>query len=133
MNKRIGSGRKRKHLSPGHVAPPPDPRLPRETGRKLKELQVCPSKTVSLKGCSEVDHPFLFRSLRIVRTLRHPAPGSAPYKCVRYESEDESQLPACPLSDRNRQASTGASNFQNRTCHSQCDLVTGANMRVMVT
>src|SRR5258705_11143844 len=37
----------------GDVAPPPpDPRLPRETGRKLKELQVCPSKTVSLKGCS---------------------------------------------------------------------------------
>jgi hypothetical protein len=31
---------------------PPDPRLPRETGRKLRKLQVCPSKTVSLWGCS---------------------------------------------------------------------------------
>ena len=31
---------------------------------------------ILVKDTSEVDHPFLFRSLRIVRTSRHPAPGA---------------------------------------------------------
>jgi hypothetical protein len=35
-----------------------------------------------VKDTSEVNHPFLFRSLRIVRTLRHPPTGNAPYKRV---------------------------------------------------
>jgi hypothetical protein len=36
----------------GDVAPSPRSPASSEAGRKLKELQVCPSKTVSLQGCT---------------------------------------------------------------------------------
>src|SRR5580704_14315363 len=36
----------------GDVAPSPRSPASWEAGRKLKELQVCPSKTVSLQGCT---------------------------------------------------------------------------------
>jgi serine/threonine protein kinase len=36
----------------GDVAPSPKSPASSEAGRKLKELQVCPSKTVSLQGCT---------------------------------------------------------------------------------